>query len=112
MQYPLASAASFVGRGVGSSSMSNMSMEGVIGRVDGAVLVYNRGGGVSNERLAKTSSVGGHGHSAPVTCIATPINGGSVFRDLVVTCSMDWSLKLWSVKVRARIYGGYLFLYF
>ncbi len=102
LQYPPISAASFVSgaaSGSGSIISSSMSMEGIIGRVDGAVLMYNRGVSSNNERLAKGSAAGGHGHSAPVTCIATPVNGSSVFRDLAVTCSMDWSLKLWSLKV-------------
>lgn len=38
---------------------------------------------------------------APITCIATPSVGSAVFRDLAVTCSMDWSVKLWSLKVTA-----------
>jgi hypothetical protein len=76
-----------------------MSAEGLAGRIDGALLIHSRGGGLNSQRLAKSSCEGGQGHSAPITCIATPASGGGIFRDLAVTCAMDWSMKLWSLKV-------------
>jgi hypothetical protein len=99
--YPPLSAAASISGSVGNSSSNagNMSIEAIVGRVDGALLVYNRGGGYNSERVAKGTAAGGQGHSAPITCIATPAIGGSTFRDLAVTTSMDWGLKLWSLKV-------------
>ena len=99
--YPPLSAAALISGPVGNSSRNtgNMSIEAIVGRVDGALLVYNRGGGYNSERVAKGTAAGGQGHSAPITCIATPAIGGGIFRDLAVTTSMDWGLKLWSLKV-------------
>ena len=98
LQHPSISAVSSISS-VDNSSASSMSVQSIVGRVDGALLIHSRGGGSNIERLAKGSVAGGQGHSAPITCIATPPTGGSVFRDLAVTCSMDWSMKLWSLKV-------------
>jgi hypothetical protein len=97
VHHPPASAASFVS-GTGSSSAS-ASVECIVGRVDGALLIHSRGSTLNCERVANSNLSGGQGHSAPITCIATPSSGGVIFSDLAITCSMDWSLKLWSLKV-------------
>lgn len=101
LQFPPLSAVSSIAAAGGTtpSGIGNMSAEGLAGRIDGALLIHSRGGGLNSQRLAKSSCEGGPGHSAPITCISTPASGGGIFRDLAVTCSMDWSMKLWSLKV-------------